>query len=662
MTKPNRNPGKSAKSEGRLVLTGRGFGFVNRDEGPDILIPFDHLGTATSGDIVRVELFPESPRDKPAGRVTEVIERSGLPVVGRVGWRGKQLRLHPESQRINRAVVMEPNALKTFTDSLHLKGGIKDGDVMSADLSDWKNAADHPIGIPQAFIGRRNDPRSEVKLIALAKGFSLEFPPAVLQAADRLELPPLKQLSKKRTDLRDEICFTIDPESARDFDDALSVRQRKDGLFEVGIHIADVSHFVAERDVIDQEAWQRATSVYLMNTVLPMLPERLSNTLCSLVPGEPRLAMTVKAVLDSTGRVAEVSFFESIIKSHRRFTYREVEEILQGKGDPLARELHLLHLITQQLRRGRENDGSVDLDLPATRITLDENGVPVAIRPEERLFAQRMVEESMLLANRLVAEQLLASGSPGIYRVHDQPRPSDVQNLIGTLAQLGIKYTVGEEFKPDDYRNILAIIENLEFKDFVEALAMRSLNKAVYAVENRGHFGLAMAAYTHFTSPIRRYPDLVVHRLLKRHIAGAPAGATRAPKSTKRRNRPNPQLLKFLRETCEHSSEQERAATGAERAYTRLKALQYLQRRIGREYAGTISGVTSFGLFVEIDRYLVEGLVPIATLGKERFELERAEHRLVGGKTGATFRLGDRVKISVAKVDTGERRAEFRLV
>jgi len=643
---------KVSRPEGRLVLTGRGFGFVNRDDGPDILIPFDHLGTATSGDIVGVELFPESPKDKPAGRVTKVIERSGLPVVGRVGWRGKQLRLYPEGQRINRAVVMEPNALKAFTAKLNLKGGIKDGDVLSADLSEWKNPADHPIGIPQTFIGRRDDPQSEVKLIALAKGFTLEFPPAVLQAADRLELPPVKQLSKKRTDLRDEICFTIDPETARDFDDALSVRQRKDGLFEVGIHIADVSYFVGERDEIDKEAWQRATSVYLMDTVLPMLPERLSNTLCSLVPGEPRLAMTVEAVLDSTGRIVEVSFFESIIRSRRRFTYREVEEILHGKDDPLARELHLLHLITQQLRRGREKDGSVDLDLPAARIILDENGVPVAIRPEERLLAQRMVEESMLMANRLVAEQLLAADSPGIYRVHDQPRPTDVENLIGTLAQLGIKYTVADEFKPDDYRNILAIIENLEFKDFVEALAMRSLNKAVYDVENRGHFGLAMAAYTHFTSPIRRYPDLVVHRLLKRHVARTPGG----------RGRPNQQLLKFLRETCEHSSEQERAATGAERAYTRLKALQYLERRIGREYSGTISGVTSFGLFVEIDRYLVEGLVPIATLGKERFELERAEHRLVGGKTGVTFRLGDRVKISVSKVDTGERRAEFRLV
>lgn len=655
--KPTAKTPGAARSqiEGRLVLTGRGFGFVSRDDGPDILIPFDHLGTATSGDTVRVELFPESPRDKPAGRITAVTVRSDLPIVGRVQWRGKELRLYPEGQRINRAVILEPNLIGPFMKAHVPNGRLRNGDVLSVDLSRWEDAAGHPTGTPRAFIGRSGDAESEIKLIALARGFHLDFPHAVVEAANRLDAPRMDELARRRRDLRGELCFTIDPETAKDFDDALSIRQRKDGLLEIGIHIADVSHFVAEGDVIDLEAWKRATSVYLVNTVLPMLPERLSNELCSLVPGKPRLAMTVNVVLDSTGQVAEVSVFESIIRSRRRFTYAEVEAILHGKDDPLAPQLHLLHLVTQQLRRDREERGSVDLDLPAARITLDENGVPVSIRPTERLRSQRMVEESMLLANRLVAERLLASGSPGIYRVHDQPRPTDVHGLLTTLEQLGIRYKVGDEFKPDDYRNILAIIENLEFRDFVEALAMRSLNKAVYAVENRGHFGLAMDAYTHFTSPIRRYPDLVVHRLLKRM-------STRAPKGRGGRSRPTPPSLAYLAKTCEHASAQERAATDAERAYTRLKALQYLGKRIGREYAGTVSGVTSFGLFVEIDRYLVEGLVPIATLGKERFDLERAAHRLVGQKTGTAFRLGDRVRISVVSVDTGERRAEFRLV
>jgi ribonuclease R len=633
---------------GRLVLTVRGFGFVHPASGPDVLVPFDHLGTAASGDTVRVELFPEAPADKPAGRVEKVVERSSLPIVGRIRWQGKELRLYPEGQRINRALVLDSGALAAFTASLPGRQKLTDGDVVQAELREWEDPKAHPTGVPVALVGRHDDPESEVLLIALARGFRKEFPEPVEAAARELSFPAIKTLGRDRRDLRKTTCFTIDPESARDFDDALSIRQCKDGRFEIGIHIADVSHYVAEQGPIDREAWSRSTSVYLGNTVLPMLPERLSNSLCSLVPNQPRLAMTVVAIIDSTGTVSDVDIFPSVISSNRRFTYQEVEAILHGAKDPLAPELHLLHLVTQQLRRLRERDGSVDLDFATPNIVLDENGVPVSIRPGERLLSQKMVEESMLLANRLVAERLLATNTPAIYRVHDQPRETDVRNLIATLEELGIRYSVGEEFTPPDYRNILAIIENLEFKDFVEALAMRSLTKAVYDTENRGHFGLAMSAYTHFTSPIRRYPDLIVHRMLKRQLA-------------KQHVRATPQLKKFLAETCEQASERERAATNAERAFTRLKALQYLEKRVGRDYAGTISGVTSFGVFVEIDRYLVEGLVPIASLGRERFELERANHRLVGQKSQKAFRLGDRVRVSVVSVDTAERRAVFRL-
>jgi ribonuclease R len=378
-----------------------------------------------------------------------------------------------------------------------------------------------------------------------------------------------------------------------------------------------------------------------------MLPERLSNSICSLVPGEPRFTVTVRAVLDSNGTVRSTEVFESLIRSRRRFTYREVEGILHGGSDVMAPQLHLLHLVSQVLRRVRERAGSVDLELSSPQITLDENGVPVSIRASERLDSQRMVEECMLLANRLVAEMFADSGRPAVYRVHEQPRETDVENLLRTLNQLGIRYSVGDDFTPDDYRNIFAIIENLDFRDFVEALATKSLTKATYSTVNHGHFGLAMPAYTHFTSPIRRYPDLVVHRLVK---------------ALSRRSRRDRELESKLRSMCEHATEQERAAVGAERAYIRLKALQYLAERTGREYSGTVSGVTSFGLFVEIDRYLVEGLVPIRTLGRERFELERAGHRLVGDKSGRSFRLGDRVRIAVVRVDIQERRAEFRLV
>jgi len=591
-----------------------------------------------------MEIFPESPPDKPAGRIVEVLTRNTAPIVGRVRWHGKELRLYPEGQRINRALVLDPARVKSFRS--RTRQAIEDGDVVAASLESWADRSAHPIGAPEEFIGRGRDPETEIRLITRSRGFYVEFPQDVSRAANATEIPDPKKMERSRRDLRDMVCFTIDPDTARDFDDALSIRQTPEGFFELGIHIADVSHFVPQGGVIDREAWKRGTSVYLVDTVLPMLPERLSNTLCSLVPDEPRFAMSVLAVLDSSGTVRSVDFFESVIRSRSRFTYRQVEEILGGGAGSFAPELRLLHLVAQVLRRRRDRAGSVDLELSSPQIKLDANGVPVSIRASERLESQRMVEECMLLANRLVAERLLNTRGPGLYRVHPQPRESDVQALLETLRQLGIRYTVTDEFTPDDYRNILAIIENLEFRDFVEAVAAKSLTKAYYTTSNEGHFGLAMDAYTHFTSPIRRYPDLVVHRLLKQRISG---------------RKPSRGIQARLQATCEQANSRERAATDAERAYIRLKALQYLSRRIGREYAGTISGVTSFGLFVEIDRYLVEGLVPIATLGRERFELRRADHTLVGGKTGTAYRLGDRVRITVTGVDTEERRAEFRL-
>jgi len=455
-------------------------------------------------------------------------------------------------------------------------------------------------------------------------------------------------------DFRDRTCFTIDPETARDFDDALSVQQRDDGLFELGVHIADVSAFVEEGGALDEEAWKRGTSVYLVDQVLPMLPEQISNGLCSLVPGEPRLTVSVVVVLDSMGGVHDLTITEGLIKSARRFTYREVEEILGGADDPLASDLRLLHLIAQMLLRRRRESGSVDLDLPSVHVKVDANGVPVSITPAERLEANRLVEECMLLANRLVAEYVRDRSKkkqlPFVYRIHDQPARGDVEQLLDLLQTLGVRYRLeGDEVQPQDYRNILAVIENLEFKDLAERLALKSLTKAVYETENRGHFGLGFDAYTHFTSPIRRYPDLVVHRLLKRYV-----GADRPRYSRK--------LPAFLDRTCAHASERERAATDAERDYTRLKALEYLAKRTGREFDGVVSGVTSFGLFVEIKRYLVEGLVHISKLGDEFFTHEKEHHRLVGKDSGTTYRLGDQLHVRVVSVDPQERKADLELV
>lgn len=639
------------KITGRLSLTARGFGFVQAGERTSILVPFDHLGRALSGDRVTVEVFPDSSPDKPAGRIIDVVERSTAPVVGRVRRQKGEIRLYPQGNRSPKALRLPPHLVA----SAKLGGDLQDGDVVSARFVDWPEDEDHPIGEPTQVVARRGESDLELRLIALSRQIPLGFPEDVERAANRLSLPDLKRLPRGRRDLRDLETFTIDPESAKDFDDAVSVRQRDDGLLEIGIHIADVSYFVEPDDTIDREAWERGTSVYLVDTVLPMLPESLSNGLCSLVPGEPRLAMSVIATIDSGGTVHEAEIVESVIESKRRLTYREAEDIIEGASDPLAPRIHLLHLLTQVLRARREAAGSVDFDFSTPQIRLDENGVPVSVRPSERLASNRLVEECMLLANRLVAQRLEASkGVPGVYRVHDVPGESDVQELVKTLNDLGVPFRRGDEVEPGDYRRILAVIENFEFRDLVEAVAMKALKKAVYSTENRGHFGLAMDAYTHFTSPIRRYPDLVVHRLLKRIIGGG-RGSSGGRRAT-------PALKRFLEKTCVHATERERLATDAEREYSRLKALEFLETKRGREYDGVVSGVTSFGLFVEIERYLIEGLVHISKLGRERFELDRATYQLAGTKTGTRYRLGDRVHVRVEAVDPQERTADFDLI
>lgn len=643
--------------EGTLTLTSRGFGFVEPDRGASVLIPFDHLHVAASGDRVLAEYFPDADPEKPAGKIVGVVQRGGAAIIGRIRKRKHEFRVYPEDDSLPRALTLDSSEVKAFVARQQV-GPLNNGDVVRAELTEWSDPKSHPRGKLTELIARSDEEGVERRLIALARGFSLEFPHSVEAEAASLAMPQLGKLPKQRADLRTLTCLTIDPETARDFDDALSIRVREDGLFELGVHIADVSAFVREGGAIDEEAWRRGTSVYLVDQVLPMLPERLSNGLCSLVPGEPRLAFSVLAALDSSGEVHELEITESVIKSARRFTYREVEAVLHGGGDPLARELRLLHLIAQMLSRRRREAGSVDLDLPSVHVKVDEHGVPVAITPSERLEANRLVEECMLLANRLIAEYVggrfrTSRGSqkppPFIYRVHDQPPRSDVDRLLELLGQLGIRYRLEGEVAPEDYRNILAVIENLEFKDLVERLALKSLTKAIYDTDNRGHFGLGFAAYTHFTSPIRRYPDLVVHRLLKRILGSERIRASR-------------KLMGFLDRTCEHASERERAATDAERDYTRLVALEYLRKRIGREFEGVVSGVTSFGIFVEINRYLVEGLVHISTLGKEHFTHEKEHHRLIGGSSGTVFRLGDRVRVRVTKVNPQERKADLELV
>ncbi len=676
---------------GRLSLTAKGFGFVRIEDQRDVFIDLEHINTGMDGDTVEIELFSSSRRSRPAGRVVRIAERSGRQIVGTFRKTPEGGKVYPEDSRLPTSLLIPAAHIK----SAGLTQKLKTGRIVTAVLDHWDKRGTKPVGRITRVVGDQDEAGMDLKIIALSRGLALEFPGKVEAEARAIRKPDSKKEAGLRLDLRGAQVVTIDPETARDFDDALSISQLPDGLFEVGVHIADVSHYVPEGSALDTEALSRGTSVYFVASALPMLPERLSADLCSLKPNEDRLTFSVVVKLDSMGNVHDCRITPSIIHSKRRFTYREVEEILNGKEDRHARMLHLLELVSRVLRLRREAEGSIDFDIPGKTIVLDRDGVPRSIGPAEQLESQRLVAEYMLLANRLVAEFVLRLGKavgkelPFVYRVHEKPAQEDVESLVHSLHELGLPYNVGDSVSPDDYRSILSIIQNFEFRDFIERIAFYSMTKADYQPSNRGHFGLAFDAYTHFTSPIRRYADLEVHRLLRRYLAlsrqlGIPEGFiagenNKSPvregkgsgRSRKGSRQPLPKTLsgselgplnRRLLEICGRCSAAEKTATAAEREYTKLKSLEFISRKVGKVYEGIISGVTSFGLFVELSRYLVEGLVKVSDLSDDFYKHDERNFRFVGEKTKQVYRLGDRVKVRIERVSVTDRKADFVIV
>ncbi len=426
------------------------------------------------------------------------------------------------------------------------------------------------------------------------------------------------------------------------------------------MHIADVSHYVVEGSAIDQEAFKRGTSVYFVNSVIPMLPERLSTDLCSLKPQTDRLAFSVIMEIDSRGIVQDYRIRETIIRSAVRFTYEEVEAIIEGKKHRYAKNIHLMVLLSLVLRKAREEMGSIDFDISEAAISLDKQGVPYAIRPRERIEANRLVEEFMLIANHTVANHIATQTSkrknkPFVYRVHEKPEKESLQSFLDLLERLGLKYQLEKELESDDYRKILEIIENFDYKYFIEKVALRSMTKAYYSTKNAGHFGLAYDAYTHFTSPIRRYPDLVVHRMLKYY-------AQKEQEKKRLTKGETSALEKKLEAICIHASEREIVAVQAEREFIKLKSMEFLATKVGETYEGVISGITSFGMFVELSHYVIEGLVHISELKDDHYDFDKEEYTLTGRKSGKVYRMGDSVKIKIQNVSKEEKRADFLLL
>ena len=663
-TSPTTGNGRTVS--GKLTVTSRGFGFVEMAETRDIFVPFENLFTALDGDSVVAEILREPADKNPVGRIVEVTNRANVEIVGIFKRKDGYAVVMPEDERINKPLTIPRGDEKPTRG----KASPEDGQIVVAELVSWDDPAESPIGRVLEVLGRPSDPGIDARVVARAHNLTMEFPKDVENALGKLKSGLTREEIARREDLRTAVCVTIDPDEAEDFDDAVSLEQLPNGFFELGVHIADVSHYVEEGTPIDLEAAKRGTSVYFVRDVIPMLPERLSNDLCSLRANEDRPAFSVIMSIDSRGEVREYRIAETVIRSTRRFTYRQVEDIIDGAADPLARTIHHMMMLSTILRRRREQTGSVDFDSTEPVISLDENGIPYEVRPSERLDANRLIEEFMLIANRTVARHIITrnnessgrarsvfkrkqkSGSPVfpfVYRVHEKPEDADVHAFLTLLERLGISYPVDGDLTPDDYRKLLDIIENLPFKDFVEKVALRTMTKAVYSTENIGHFGLAFDAYTHFTSPIRRYPDLVVHRLLKKYAA---AGRPKAPAK----------LTSSLAEICETCSTREKSAVAAEREYTKLKSMEFLADKIGQVYDGVIAGVTSFGIFVELTHYLIEGLVHVSELIDDRYEYDKENYQLQGQKTGKVYRLGDPVRVAIRRVSIEEKKADFSLV
>ncbi len=622
-----------------------GAGFVIPEAGTeDVFIRARDLGTAVHGDRVSVRVERRTRRG-PRGRVVEVLQRARSSVVG----------VFRRSRGHGWLDVTEPRlALRVFIPERD-RGDAAEGDLALAEVTDWGDEGTGPAGRVERVLGRPGEPGVEVLAIQVAHGLADAFPADVARAAGSLRARGLEPRDLEgREDCRDMRTFTIDPVDARDHDDALSFERLRGGRVRVGVHIADVSHYVREGDVIDAEAWERGTSVYLVDRVLPMLPHALSNDLCSLVPGKDRLTLTAFLELDAGGALTGTRFGKTAIRSAHRLSYEEAQAILDGREtgpgrtDPgLRRDLQGLLRVARRFRERRRARGSLEFDLPEAYIQLDEDGVPVHVRRRERLASHRLVEDLMIAANEAVARWAIEEGVPVLYRIHEEPDGERIEPLQLLAAEFGFSFP-SRNPRPRDFQRLLDAVKGRVEEPVVSVQVLKSLARARYAASNEGHFGLASPAYLHFTSPIRRYPDLVVHRQLARWFAD-PASARAVARE-------------WLEETARHASVREEIATRAERDSVDLKKVEFMEGRLGDQFAGTISGVARFGLFVRLEAYDIEGVVHVSALGGDYFVPDATRRTLKGRRTRKAYRLGDAVEVRVVRVDREGRRIDFDLV
>lgn len=615
--------------------------FIPDDGGEPIVIAERNSAHAMNNDKVKIALCAKRRRHDLEGQVIEILEHAESSFVGTL-----------KVSKNYAFLLTETNTLANdiFIPKDKLKGG-KDGDKAVVKITEWPENAKNPFGQVIDILGKAGENTAEMHAILAEYGLPYTYPQAVEAAADKIPAEITPEDYAEREDFRDTVTFTIDPKDAKDFDDALSIKQLKPNLWEVGVHIADVSHYVKEGSIIDKEAVKRATSVYLVDRTIPMLPERLCNFICSLRPNEEKLAYSVIFNMNDKAEVKDYRIRHTVIKSDRRFTYEEAQQIIEtGEGD-YKEEVLQLNRLAKILREKRLAAGAINFDRCEVKFEIDEQGKPLSVYFKVAKEANKLIEEFMLLANRTVAEHIgkvpknkKAKVFP--YRIHDLPDPDKLDNLSQFIARFGYKIRTGGS-KTDVSKSINRLLSDIEGKkeqNLIETVSLRAMQKARYSIYNIGHYGLAFDYYTHFTSPIRRYPDLMVHRLLTRYLEGG-----RSVQADKYEN------------LCEHSSAMEQTAASAERASIKYKQVEFMGAHIGSVFDAVISGVTEWGLYAEINENKCEGMIPMRDLGNDYYEFDEKNYCLIGRRHHRKFSLGDPVKIKVARANLEKKQLDFTL-
>ncbi|MFI0471788.1 ribonuclease R [Halomonas sp. HMF6819] len=644
-----------------------GFGFVLRDDGkkPDIVLPARQMRRVFHGDHVLVRVSGRDRRGRDEGTIAEVIGRNTQTLVGVYRSNTPEFGiLIPENPRITQEVLIPHTASE----------GAKDGQVISARITQQPATRVQPMGEVIEVLGERMDPGMEIDIAIRSYEIPAEFPPEVLDQTSGISAEVLEEDKKHRVDLRDLPLVTIDDESAKDFDDAVYAWKTKSGSWKLIVAIADVSHYVRPGTALDDEARTRGNSVYFPGQVVPMLPELLSNGLCSLNPHVDRLVMVCEMNISKTGAISRYSFYEAVMNSHARLTYNKVAAMLEPESEQgqklreehkdLVKPIEGLHALYKLLREAREERGAIDFDTTETAIVFNEERKIQEIVPRSRNDAHKMIEECMLAANVATARFLDKHDLPALYRIHERPTPERLDKLRLFLSELGLSVGGGDEPTPQDYQALREAISDRPDADIIQTVMLRSMNQAVYSPQNEGHFGLAYQAYAHFTSPIRRYPDLLVHRAIRSVIRGPRQTSTVVRVEGGPVEPPSkwcPYTFEQMLELGEHCSMTERRADEATRDVESWLKCEFMSDKLGETFDGTIASVTQFGLFVRLDTFFVEGLVHVTSLPSDYYHYEAEKHRLKGERTGATYRLGDGLTVQVARVDMDDRKIDFAL-